>query len=201
MAQARRLMCQSGILYCLGWFEFHAFENGPFSAVENSMSEAFASSKVFVILLMFWLALNVSLAPDVVLVGIVVALVLSYLLPSSLVLLSGYRFSAASFLATVSYVFVLLVELVRSNLKMARIVLDPALPVNPAIVKVRTKLRNPVARLLLANSITLTPGTLTVEMEDEWLYVHWVVAKTTDQTAATEAIVSGFEKYLGVMYD
>ena len=71
----------------------------------------------------------------------------------------------------------------------------------PAIVKVRTRLRHPVARLLLANSITLTPGTLSVELQGEWIYVHWVVAKATEPEAATAEIVAGFEKYLEVMYD
>ena len=81
-----------------------------------------------------------------------------------------------------------------------QLVVNPALPVKPAFVKVHTRLTDPVARLLLANSITLTPGTLTVEIAGEWLYVHWVVAETTDPEAATQSIVAGFEKYLEVMY-
>ena len=72
--------------------------------------------------------------------------------------------------------------------------------VRPAIVKVRTRLTDPVARLLLANSITLTPGTLTVEISGAWLYVHWVVAPTTDPDAATREIVAGFERHLEVIY-
>jgi multicomponent Na+:H+ antiporter subunit E len=57
-----------------------------------------------------------------------------------------------------------------------------------------------MGRLLLANSITLTPGTLTVEMDGEWLYIHWVSVAADDIEAATAAIVSGFEAYLEVMY-
>ena len=67
-------------------------------------------------------------------------------------------------------------------------------------MRVRTSLKNPIARLLLANSITLTPGTLSVEMKGEWLYVHWVVAESTEAEAATRAIAAGFERYLEVMY-
>ena len=47
-------------------------------------------------------------------------------------------------------------------------------------MRVETRLTDPVARLLLANAITLTPGTLSVELSGRWLYVHWVVAETTD---------------------
>jgi len=90
--------------------------------------------------------------------------------------------------------------MIKSNIRLATVVLDPALPINPGIVKVRTKLKRPMARLLLANSITLTPGTLTLELEGEWLYIHWVTVDSTDIEAATESIVAGFERYLEVMY-
>ena len=88
----------------------------------------------------------------------------------------------------------------KANLTLAKIVLSPSLPINPGFVKVRTTLKSPMGRLLLANSITLTPGTLTVEMEGEWLYVHWVTMDAQDIDGATARIVSGFERYLEVMY-
>ncbi|NDR57714.1 Na+/H+ antiporter subunit E [Aliiruegeria sabulilitoris] len=165
------------------------------------MSDTFASAKLFAITFLFWMLLNGAFALDVILVGALVAGAITFFLGGSLHFLSGYRLTGESARATVGYVGYFLGELVKANISVARVVLDPALPVVPAIVKVRTRLRNPVARLLLANSITLTPGTLTVEMTDEWLYVHWVVARTTDPEAATDAIVAGFEKYLEVMYD
>jgi len=52
----------------------------------------------------------------------------------------------------------------------------------------------------LANSITLTPGTLTVEMRNEYFYIHWIDVTKEDILGATEAIVSKFEKYLEVIY-
>ena len=72
--------------------------------------------------------------------------------------------------------------------------------INPGIVKVRTKLKSQMGRLLLANSITLTPGTLTLELDGEWLYIHLVTTESTDLEAATKSIVAGFERYLEVMY-
>ena len=57
-----------------------------------------------------------------------------------------------------------------------------------------------MARLLLANSITLTPGTLSVELDGEWLYVHWVSMESDNVEDATQSIVAGFERYLEVMY-
>ena len=90
--------------------------------------------------------------------------------------------------------------MVKCNLRIAAVVLAPSLPVSPGIVKVRTKLRTPMGRLLLANSITLTPGTLTVEMDGEWFYIHWVTVESADIDKATSDIVAGFERYLEVMY-
>jgi len=79
-------------------------------------------------------------------------------------------------------------------------VLSPALPLNPSIVRVRTRLKTRMGRMLLANSISLTPGTLTVEMSGEWFYIHCVQVEATSTEAATADIVAGFEHYLEVMY-
>ncbi len=155
---------------------------------------------LFATLLLFWVLLNGSLAIESVAIGVLVAGFVAIALSANLSYLSGYRFTPASLTATVLYVGYFLVQLVKSNIAMATIVLTPTLPVRPAIVRVRTGLKNPIARLLLANSITLTPGTLSVEMKGEWLYIHWVVAEATEAEAATRAIAAGFERYLEVMY-
>jgi len=144
--------------------------------------------------------LNGSIAFSTLLVGVIVAGAIVLFFSGSLSFLSGHRLTPDALIATVFYIGYFLKELVKANLQMARIVLSPALPINPAIVKVRTKLTNPVGRLLLANSITLTPGTLSVEIRDEYLFIHWVDAKSTDIEEATQEIVAGFEKYLEVMY-
>jgi multicomponent Na+:H+ antiporter subunit E len=89
---------------------------------------------------------------------------------------------------------------VKSNLLLTSTVLTPSLPIKPGIVKVRTRLKSRMGRLMLANSITLTPGTLTVAMDGEWLYVHWVNVQSEDIEAATAEIVAGFERYLEVIY-
>ena len=54
--------------------------------------------------------------------------------------------------------------------------------------------------MMLANSITLTPGTITVDIKDDTLYIHWIDVTSTDIEEATKNIVTLFEKYLEVMY-
>jgi multicomponent Na+:H+ antiporter subunit E len=72
----------------------------------------------------------------------------------------------------------LLVELVRSNLRVARIVLDRRLPISPTVVEFNAPTRDPVAQAILANSITLTPGSLTLDVHDDRLRVHCITRDT-----------------------
>ncbi len=73
------------------------------------------------------------------------------------------------------YVPVLLIEIVRSNVVVARVILDPRLPIDPTLNRMRVLVGSGVPLTTLANSITLTPGTLTVRARDENLYVHSLI--------------------------
>lgn len=155
---------------------------------------------LFLTLLLFWILLNGSLATDVLLVGAGVAALIATLFPGHLGWFSELRLTPQALATTVAYILYYLKALITSNLNVAAIVLSPDLPVRPGIVKVKTKLKSSMGRMLLANSITLTPGTLSVDIDGEWLYIHWVTVDSPDIEAATQAIVGGFERYLEVMY-
>ena len=96
------------------------------------------------------------------------------------------------------YLPVFLWECAKANIDVACRVLHPKLPINPGIVKVKTKLKSDTALTFLANSITLTPGTLTVDVnkEEGILYVHWIYVKSKDTEEATRLIVRKFERIL-----
>lgn len=100
----------------------------------------------------------------------------------------------------VFYIFYLFFEIIKANIDVALRVIKPVIPINPGIVKVKTKLKSPMGRLMLTNSITLTPGTLTVDIKDDTLYIHWIDVKDKEESGATEKIVSNFEKYLEVIF-
>ena len=70
------------------------------------------------------------------------------------------------------YVFLLVKEIVQANLTVCRMILTRREVMEPVIVRVRTGLKTEAARVLLANSITLTPGTITVSMTENELLVH-----------------------------
>ena len=78
----------------------------------------------------------------------------------------------------------LLGAIVRSNLAVVRIVLDPRLPIDPVVVRLRPAVRGPLAVTTLANSITLTPGTITLDTDDGVMTVH---ALTPDGLAEIES--------------
>ena len=155
---------------------------------------------LFVTLMLFWLMLSGKLDTDVLIVGAVASLIIALLYRDGLSFFTEFRFTPQAIVAGFRYYGYFLRELFKSNLNMAAIVLSPSLPITPGIVKVRTRLKSRMGRLMLANSITLTPGTLTVEIAGEWLYIHCVTLGATDVEAATAEIVSGFESYLEVMY-
>ena len=68
--------------------------------------------------------------------------------------------------------------------------------INPGIVKVKTHLKSEFAQVLLANSITLTPGTVTVDIEGGYLFVHWLSIRSKHPHDAAEKIKGNFEKHL-----
>lgn len=79
-----------------------------------------------------------------------------------------------------------LVELVRANLRVAAEVATPGFGIEPAILVVPTRARNLVEAVLLANAISLTPGTLTLEVDEvtRELYVHTLYAPTREEFLA-----------------
>ena len=164
------------------------------------MSRARDLAVLFATLLLFWVMLEGTLAADTLIVGVVAALTIALLFRDSLSFFTEVRSTPRAFAAGVLYYGYFFKELVKSNFRIAAIVLSPSLPIKPGIVKVRTRLQSRMGRLMLANSITLTPGTLTVEVDGQWLYVHCVTVESTDIDAATAEIVAGFERYLEVMY-
>jgi len=94
------------------------------------------------------------------------------------------------------YILVFLRELIKANFDVARRVITPSLPINPGIVKFKTNLKSDYAKMVLANSITLTPGTLSVDIVDDTFYVHWIDVKSTDPEQAFKYVAETFEKIL-----
>ncbi len=90
---------------------------------------------------------------------------------------------------------------VKANMDVALRVINPNLPIRPGIVKVKTSLTSEMAKTFLANSITLTPGTLTMDIDGQNLYVHWINIDTEDPKKRTAEICQRFEPLLRRIFE
>jgi len=89
------------------------------------------------------------------------------------------------------FVGILLLEILKANIDVAKIVLSPSLPITPGFVTVRNPLKKDMNKVVYGNAITLTPGTLTVDLTDEGYVIH---ALTTEAGEGVEG--SNLEKYV-----
>ena len=164
------------------------------------MKELKSRTLLFLVLFCIWVLLSLPLSSQELIVGGIVSLVTAMIPWRRTALLSEVKVTPKSILFSFAYVFVFLKALVLANLDVALRVLSPKLPGNSGIVRVKTKLTSRLGRLILANSITLTPGTITVETKDDEFYIHWIDIKGHGVEERTKSIVSGFEKYLEVLF-
>jgi len=100
------------------------------------------------------------------------------------------------------YVPVFFYYVIKANLDVVYRALHPQMPIRPGIVKIKTTLKTESGITALANSITLTPGTLTVDLTDDgFLYIHWINVKSDDIEQATELIAKRFEWFLQRIFE
>jgi multicomponent Na+:H+ antiporter subunit E len=134
--------------------------------------------------------------------GIVFSLVASLLFVEVFTQQPLKLFSLRRYFWAIVYVPVYFWYMLVANLDVVYRVIHPAMPIRPGIVKVRTRLKSESARTALANSITLTPGTMTVDITDDgYLYIHWINVRATDVEQATKRIVTHFEPFLSKIFD
>jgi multicomponent Na+:H+ antiporter subunit E len=151
---------------------------------------------LWTLLTFIWFAATSSLAPESLVTGAAISGALAHLFTRKSKAWRDVRFSPARLFHFVSYSAVFAVELVRANLNVMRYVFAPRIDINPGIVEIKTKLRTPLGRLALANSIALTPGSLVIDIDGDSMFVHWLDVKTTDPEQARRQIAGPFEEHL-----
>jgi multicomponent Na+:H+ antiporter subunit E len=157
----------------------------------------------FVILFVLWMLLVWSLDIQGVVAGAVVALLFTFVVSGLLPDKAERLFSPIRWFWALVHLGLLVYWIVLANLDVLYRVLHPNLPIRPGIVKVKTTLRTDEAKTFLANSITLTPGTLTVDIIDDTLYVHWIYVyeDMEDIEKITWDIAGKFEATLRRVFD
>jgi multicomponent Na+:H+ antiporter subunit E len=133
-----------------------------------------------------WLLLSGRREPWLLTTGLIAAAAIAWLHHHS-----GPPAPTIPFLRFMRYLPWLFYRIVASNLHVARLILDPRLPIAPRLIRHRTELRNPAAVTLMANSITLTPGTITAETRPFELVVH-----TLDEHSAGDLTTGALERQI-----
>ncbi|MCR5654978.1 MAG: Na+/H+ antiporter subunit E [Lachnospiraceae bacterium] len=128
---------------------------------------------MFIIFFIVWVLFNGQLTLEIEILGLFVAALLyaficrfmNWSLKKDRLMLryTGFIFS---------YLFLLVKEIVKANIDTAKMIFAEKIEREPVVYTFHTKVKSPVLRFLLANSITLTPGTLTVELEGDLLKIH-----------------------------
>lgn len=154
----------------------------------------------FLTFFILWLILNASLAWDVILVGVLVALGLTHLFQQFSHIYGDVKLHPGIIRNYLAYFVVFLKELVIANIHVARIVVSPNINIKSAIIVFETKLTTPIGRLVLANSISLTPGTLVVDIIGDRLYIHCIDVPIDDPETQTLRVIEKFENHLQVIY-
>ena len=128
---------------------------------------------MFIIYFLLWVILNERLTAEIAILGAVISMAL-YLFTVKFMDYSPKREWAAirKIPRALKYVFFLIKEIVLSNFHVIHFILSPRYEVEPQLVYFKTKLTNEIDRVVLANSITLTPGTITVSAEKNLMCVH-----------------------------
>ncbi|MBN2465234.1 Na+/H+ antiporter subunit E [candidate division WOR-3 bacterium] len=155
----------------------------------------------FVMGFVVWIVLVYTLQYQEVIVGAGVALLTAAIFGRHLPLKPGKLLSPVRWFWLLVYIPVFVYMCLKANIDVALRVLSPGLLIKPGIVKIRTRLKSDIARVFLANSITLTPGTMTVEIKEDVLYIHWIEVGAGDMTAASKAIIGPFEYFLARIFD
>ncbi len=156
----------------------------------------------FILGFVIWLLLTWSLNIQIVIAGLIASAIVAILFHVMLPKEHHIFISPVRIFWFLVYVPVFFYYMIKANFDVVYRALHPKMPINPGIVKIKTELKTDSAITALANSITLTPGTLTVDLTDDgYLYVHWINVKAEDVEGATKHIAKRFEWFLKKIFE
>lgn len=128
---------------------------------------------MFIAVLLLWILFNGQMTGEILLIGLIISSAVylfickvfgfSFKKDISFIKKTGYM---------IEYLIVLFIEIIKANIVVAGMTLSQKEDVEPAIVKFRSTLKSEKSRVILANSITLTPGTITVRLQYDEFTVH-----------------------------
>ncbi|MCJ7692619.1 MAG: Na+/H+ antiporter subunit E [Sedimentisphaerales bacterium] len=161
----------------------------------------------FVVLLIIWILgawpfVDGRIDVQVMAAGVIASLIVAFMFHEILPKEHRVFVSPVRLFWLLVYMPVFFYYVMKANLDVVYRAIHPQMPIKPGIVKIKTNLKTESGITALANSITLTPGTLTVDLTDDgFLYVHWINVKSTDVEQATKFIAQRFEWFLERIFE
>jgi multicomponent Na+:H+ antiporter subunit E len=127
---------------------------------------------LFVLLLAFWLIIVPSVNLVQIIVGSIVALAITLYSLDAAIVSKPFNVNLLYIFKFIRFSLVLLVEIVKSNIEVAKIILSLKLKIKPQFIKINNPIKTDFNRVIYGNAITLTPGTITVELEKDYIIIH-----------------------------
>lgn len=150
----------------------------------------------WILLTLVWIGFTGTLDVQELLVGIIISGILSLMAIRIFTCCTLALLAPKKLFYLGKFIVVFLIALIKSNFDMARRVLSPALPINPGVVQFKSQLKSNFAKMVLANAITLTPGTLSIDIIDDTFYIHWIDVVSDQPEVAFKEIAEDFENLL-----
>ena len=157
----------------------------------------------FLVLWVAWILFTISLDPQELAVGALISFIVAWLTAPFLFRHPPIpQLRLSRIFNALIYLPAYLIAEIRAHLKVIYLILHPRMPIRPGIVKVPTALKTDFGITALADSITMTPGTLSVDVKESEpaLYVHWIDVKSTDPQTTSAQVAKPFEKYLSEVF-
>lgn len=128
---------------------------------------------MFFLLFLLWIIFNGKVTLEIVLFGIAICAWLYWFMCKYLNYHANREISILKNMHLyIKFFFILALEIIKANIAVIRIILSPKKDFEPTIVKFKTDIKSDLGKVFLANSITLTPGTYTIQLEDDEYLIH-----------------------------
>ena len=142
---------------------------------------------MFFLLLFFWSIIDGKLTVESILLGASASILIIYLNKDILFTSSDGGPVTLRFLwHFTTLIVILIVEIVKSNINVAKIVLNPKMPIEPSFVRVPVRFKKDFNKVLYGNVVTLTPGTLTVDIVNDEYIIHALTKEAAEGLLGSE---------------
>ncbi len=160
----------------------------------------------FAFLMIVWVIFSGKITADVLIIGSAASLLVTLFFSDMLFREVHHRLPWYHYLRKMAllllFIPVFFYEAITAALKVSKHVFEKNPSFNPGIVKVKTELTDITGLSLLANLITLTPGTLTLDYDrgEKVYYIHWIDVETVEEAELKKKIIARFERWVGVIF-